>query len=742
MFLFYTVFVIIIIKISIIRKGGAAMEFDENFAERKKRINDFINSKDYVPLKRGEMRVVLQVPKEDKDVFDSVIDSLIEDGAAVETKKGKVVSAKAANLNVGTFMANVKGFGFVRLDDGGDDIFIPSESTLNAMNRDRVLVRIVQSAYGDMRARGEVVKILSKEKKGIVGTFDEGRGFGFVICDDQKIDDIFIPKGYTKGAVTGSKVVVNITKRPVQNKSAEGEIVEILGHKDDPGVDILSIIRQFELPVDYPQEVYDQTEKMPEDITDAEIEGREDFRNILTVTIDGDDSKDFDDAVSLDMLENGNFLLGVHIADVSHYVTEGSPLDKEAYLRGTSVYLVDRVIPMIPHRLSNGICSLNPGVDRLTLSCVMEIDHSGTVVNHKIVESVIHSDCRMTYTKVNNVIEKNDKAQIEEYKDFVPMLRDMDTLRGILNHKRKQRGSVNFDFPESQIKLTPDGKVIDIKPYDKNSATNLIEEFMLVCNETIAEDYYWQGVPFMFRNHEQPDSEKIEALRKILYQFGYRIKGRGEVHPREIQRLIEKISGTPYENIISRIVLRSMKQAKYQAENLGHFGLAAKYYCHFTSPIRRYPDLQIHRIIKENISGGITEERAKRYNSFMEEAAYHCSTTERRADDAERETDRLKMAEYMSERIGNVYDGIISGVTGWGIYVELPNTVEGMVPLNEIEDDFYEYEEENMRAVGRHTGKIYRLGDSVKVKVIRTDIQARTIDFMFTDDEGGNENGN
>ena len=714
------------------------MEFDEKLLERKKRIKEFIESEDYIPLKRGEMRVVLQVPKEESGDFDNVINSLISEGEVFETKKGKIVTTKSINLKTAVFMANAKGFGFARLEDSNDnDIYIPPESTLNAMNKDKILVRITVPSYNGKRASGEVVKILSPAKEGVVGTFDEGRGFGFVICDDKKINDIFIPKGSTKGAVTGSKVVVNITKRPSPNKCAEGEVIEILGHKDDPGVDILSIIRQFDLPVDYPEDVYEQTENMPEDITEAEIEGREDLRNIQTVTIDGDDSKDFDDAVSLDVLENGNFLLGVHIADVSHYVTEGSPLDKEAYKRGTSVYLVDRVIPMIPHRLSNGICSLNPDTDRLTLSCIMEIDREGTVVNHKIVESVIHSDCRMTYTKVNNVIENNDPDQIKEYEEFVPMLRDMDKLRKILNNRRKIRGAVNFDFPEPKIILDSEGKVLDIKPYERNSATNLIEEFMLVCNETIAEDYYWQSIPFVFRNHDQPDEEKIEGLKKLISAFGYRIKGKGEVHPMEIQKLIEKVKDTPQEHIISRMVLRSMKQAKYQAENIGHFGLAAKFYCHFTSPIRRYPDLQIHRIIKEVIEGKLTENRIKHYDSMLSEVAYHCSTTERTSDDAERETDRLKMAQYMQEHIGEEYNGLISGVTGWGIYVELENTVEGMVPLNEIEDDFYEYEEENLRVVGRRTGKVYMLGDEVRVRVIRTDIQARTIDFMFVEKEEG-----
>ncbi len=724
------------------QKGGMFMEFDtikidSKFIERKKLVKEFVNSQEYIPLRRGEMRVVLQVPKQEQEYFNAVIDSLMLSGDIYETKKGKIVTTSSINLYPAVFISNPKGFGFARLEDSNDnDVYIPPENTFNAMHKDKVLVRITHPAYGTKRALGEIVKILSQSTEVIVGTFDEGKGFGFVVCDDRKINDIFIPKGSTKGAVTGSKVVVNVTKHPSPNKCAEGEIVEVLGHKDDPGVDILSIIRQFNLSVDYPEDVYEQTENMPEDITNAEIEGREDLRNIITVTIDGDDSKDFDDAVSLEILDNGNYNLGVHIADVSHYVTENSPLDKEAYKRGTSVYMADRVIPMLPHRLSNGICSLNPNVDRLTLSCIMEIDHSGNVINHRVVEAVINSKCRMTYTKVNKVIEHHDNEQIKEYMDFVPMLEDMNKLRLILNHKRKQRGSVNFDFPETKITLDNNGKVINIGPYERNFATNLIEEFMLVCNETIAEDYYWQETPFVFRNHEQPDGEKIEGLKKLISAFGYKIKGKDEIHPKEIQSLVEKVGGTPQEHIISRMILRSMKQAKYQAENLGHFGLAAKFYCHFTSPIRRYPDLQIHRIIKEVINGGILPNRINHYDKILSEVAYHCSTTERTAADAERESDRLKMAQYMSEHIGEEYYGIISGVTSYGIYVELDNTVEGMVSLNAIEDDFYDYEEENLCVVGKRTGKIYRLGDNVKIKVIRADIQARTVDFMFAYEEG------
>lgn len=709
------------------------MDMDELRQERKEKILAFVKDDKFPPLKRKEMCVLMEVLPSERGEFESIIDELIEEGKLVETKKGKIMDSGKLNLFAGDFIGNAKGFGFVRLDEGADsDIFIPASSCNGAMHKDRVLVRITVPAERGKRAEGEIVKVLEKSKGNIVGTFQQGKGFGFVVCDDRKIEDIFVPKEKSKGAVTGSKVIVKVTKTREEGRSPEGEITEIIGHIDDPGVDILSVIRQFDLPLEFPESVYEQIENIGLEVLPEEIEGREDFRNMVTVTIDGDDSKDFDDAVSLEMLPNGNYSLGVHIADVTHYVTEGSPLDDEALERGTSVYLVDRVIPMIPHKLSNGICSLNPDEDRLTLSCVMEINGAGEVVDHRICQSVIHSHCRMTYSKVNKVIEFQDEEQCEEYKEFVPMLMKMNELRVILNEKRKKRGSVNFDFPETKIVLDENGKVIDIKPYERNFATNLIEEFMLVCNETVAEDYYWQSMPFVYRNHEAPDEEKIESLKLMIKSFGYYIKGQNEIHPKEIQQLIEKISGKPEEHVISRLVLRSMKQAKYQSENYGHFGLAAQYYCHFTSPIRRYPDLQIHRIIKESMNG-MSDIRRKRYEKILPSVANRCSVMERLADDAERETDKLKMVQYMSERIGVEFEGIISGLTSWGIYVELPNTIEGMVSVNSLDDDYYTYEEKKLLYRGERTGKVYKMGDSVKVKVLKTDAQLRTIDFAFVE---------
>ena len=710
------------------------LDIDEKKQERKDKIIALVRDENFPPLKRGEMRSVMNVSPEEKNEFDSLIDELISEGKLVETKKGKIMDSEKLGLFAGEFLGNQKGFGFVRLENSdGNDVFIPAGAVNGAMHKDKVLIRITAPSERGKRAEGEVIKVLEKAKGNIVGTFELLKGFGFVVCDDRKTEDIFIPKEKTKGAVTGSKVVVKITKTRENGRSPEGEITEVIGYIDDPGVDILSVIKQFDLPLEFPQEVMEQIENIPLEVLPEETEGREDLRDWVTVTIDGDDSKDFDDAVSLEMTDNGNYRLGVHIADVTHYVTEGSPLDEEALERGTSYYLVDRVIPMLPHKLSNGICSLNPDEDRLTLSCIMEINKHGELVDHKICKSVIHSHCRMTYTKVNNVIEHNDPDQCEEYKEFVTMLRLMNELRVILNEKRKKRGSVNFDFPETKIILDENGKVTDIKPYERNLATNLIEEFMLVCNETVAEDYYWQSVPFVFRNHECPDEEKIESLKQIIKSFGYYIKGQNEIHPKEIQQLIEKISGTSEEHVISRLVLRSMKQAKYQSENYGHFGLAAQYYCHFTSPIRRYPDLQIHRIIKESMDGKMTDSRRKRYEKILPAVANRCSVMERLADDAERETDKLKMVEYMSGKIGEEFEGIISGLTSWGIYVELPNTVEGMVSVNSMDDDYYTYEEKNLLYRGENTGKVYKMGDNVKVKVLKTDSQLRTIDFGFVE---------
>ena len=713
------------------------MDETDILKERKERILAYMESEGYVPIKRRDMRAMLSVPQEDREKFESLINELIAEGRVFETKKGKLASPKDLQMATGTFIGHARGFGFVTPDAGGEDIFIPASETMGAMQKDRVLYKMLHKAEKGKKADGVIVRILERGQQRIVGTFEAGsKGYGFVVADDKKIaKDIFISRENTKGAVTGHKVVVEITDYGEDRRNPEGKVIEILGHINDPGVDILSVIRRYELAVEFPEEVYAEIERLGTEVAEADKKGREDLRDLLTITIDGADAKDLDDAVSLKRLGNGNFELGVHIADVSHYVRENTALDKEAYARGTSVYLVDRVIPMLPHKLSNGICSLNPHVDRLALSCLMEVNGRGEVVSHRILESVINSDYRMTYTAVREILEDGTPALLEQYAEILPMLEDMEELRQILGEKRRKRGSVNFDLPESKIILDENGKPIDIKPYEKSIATNMIEEFMLVCNETIAENSFWQEMPFMYRSHQEPDEDKLEKMEQFLRGFGYYLRKKdGEIHPRELQKVLQKAEDTDEERIITRMVLRSMMQARYTAENGGHFGLAAKYYCHFTSPIRRYPDLEIHRMIKKMLHGELDEKASAYYRRKMPDWAKHCSKQERVAEDAERDTDALKKVEFMEDKVGQIYEGIISGVTNWGIYVELPNTIEGMVALSQMDDDYYEFDEKKMLVFGKRTKKSYRLGDKVVVSVAKVDRMMGTIDFVFEEE--------
>ena len=713
------------------------MDETDILKERKERILAYMESEGYVPIKRRDMRAMLSVPQEDREKFESLINELIAEGRVFETKKGKLASPKDLQMATGTFIGHARGFGFVTPDAGGEDIFIPASETMGAMQKDRVLYKVLHKAAKGKKADGVIVRILERGQQRIVGTFEAGsKGYGFVVADDKKIaKDIFISRENTKGAVTGHKVVVEITDYGEDRRNPEGKVIEILGHINDPGVDILSVIRRYELAVEFPEEVYAEIEHLGTEVAEADKKGREDLRDLLTITIDGADAKDLDDAVSLKRLGNGNFELGVHIADVSHYVRENTALDKEAYARGTSVYLVDRVIPMLPHKLSNGICSLNPHVDRLALSCLMEVNGRGEVVSHRILESIINSDYRMTYTAVREILEDGTPALLEQYAEILPMLEDMEELRQILGEKRRKRGSVNFDLPESKIILDENGKPIDIKPYEKSIATNMIEEFMLVCNETIAENSFWQEMPFMYRSHQEPDEDKLEKMEQFLRGFGYYLRKKdGEIHPRELQKVLQKAEETDEERIITRMVLRSMMQARYTAENGGHFGLAAKYYCHFTSPIRRYPDLEIHRMIKKMLHGELDEKASAYYRRKMPDWAKHCSKQERVAEDAERDTDALKKVEFMEDKVGQIYEGIISGVTNWGIYVELPNTIEGMVALSQMDDDYYEFDEKKMLVFGKRTKKSYRLGDKVVVSVAKVDRMMGTIDFVFEEE--------
>jgi len=713
------------------------MDETDILKERKERILAYMESEGYVPIKRRDMRAMLSVPQEDREKFENLINELIAEGRVFETKKGKLASPKDLQMATGTFIGHARGFGFVTPDAGGEDIFIPASETMGAMQKDRVLYKVLHKAEKGKKADGVIVRILERGQQRIVGTFEAGsKGYGFVVADDKKIaKDIFISRENTKGAVTGHKVVVEITDYGEDRRNPEGKVIEILGHINDPGVDILSVIRRYELAVEFPEEVYAEIEHLGTEVAEADKKGREDLRDLLTITIDGADAKDLDDAVSLKRLGNGNFELGVHIADVSHYVRENTALDKEAYARGTSVYLVDRVIPMLPHKLSNGICSLNPHVDRLALSCLMEVNGRGEVVSHRILESIINSDYRMTYTAVREILEDGTPALLEQYAEILPMLEDMEELRQILGEKRRKRGSVNFDLPESKIILDENGKPIDIKPYEKSIATNMIEEFMLVCNETIAENSFWQEIPFLYRSHQEPDEEKLERMEQFLHSFGYFLRKKdGEIHPRELQKVLQKAEDTDEERIITRMVLRSMMQARYTAENGGHFGLAAKYYCHFTSPIRRYPDLEIHRMIKKMLHGELDEQTSAYYRRKMPDWAKHCSKQERIAEDAERDTDALKKVEFMEDKVGQIYEGIISGVTNWGIYVELPNTIEGMIALSQMDDDYYEFDEKKMLVFGKRTKKSYRLGDKVVVSVAKVDRMMGTIDFAFAEE--------
>ncbi len=636
----------------------------------------------------------------------------------------------------GTFSASNGEFGFVTSEEFGEDIFIPGKYVNGAMHSDMVLVELLtEHTVKGKKPEGAVLKILERGIKRVVGTYEKSKNFGFVIPDNQKIgEDIFIAKENAKGAMDGHKVVAEIIEYPHKRRSAEGRIVEILGHMSDPGVDVLSIVEGLEIPSEFPQKVLSQAERIPEEISDADCEGRLDLRDVVMVTIDGEDAKDLDDAVSISY-KDGIYELGVHIADVTNYVQQNSALDKEALKRGTSVYLADRVIPMLPHRLCNGICSLNAGVDRLALSCIMNIDENGDIIGHKLAETVICVNRRMSYTAVSAILTNPQAQERKEYEALLPMFEMMKTLSGILRQKRAKRGAIDFDLPETKIIVDEKGMPIEIKPYERNVATMLIEDFMLAANETVAAHFYWQEIPFIYRVHDTPDADKIQQLEILIRNFGYSFKASKEsIHPKEIQKLLSKIEGTHQEAMITRLTLRSMKQARYHIDCSGHFGLACKEYCHFTSPIRRYPDLQIHRIIKDEIRGRLNADKQLQYEQRLGKVASQSSKTERRATEAEREVNKLKKAQYMLKHLGEEYEGVISGITSWGIYVELPNTVEGMIRVNLLTDDFYAYHEKSHELVGMQTGRTFCLGQKVHVIVNDADEVLRTIDFILKED--------
>ncbi len=705
--------------------------------KRKKVILDLMDAEFYVPMKEKELAVMLQVSKEDRGELNRILNELLAEGKLSLTKKGKFIKAKHSDKELtGTFISHPKGFGFVEIEGRDEHLYIPENFVNGAFHKDTVKVALLSTqstGQNGRRQEAQVIEILARGVKQIVGIYDKAnKNFGFVIPDNTKIhEDVFVPVERSKGAVSGHKVVCEITDYGKNNRKPEGKITEILGHVNDPGVDIMSIVKGYELPIEFSEKIMHQVERVASEVSEADMAGRRDLRDVQMVTIDGEDAKDLDDAVSL--TKNGaQYQLGVHIADVINYVQENSALDWEARERGTSVYLVDRVIPMLPHKLSNGICSLNAGENRLALSCLMTIDEKGEVVSHEIVESVIKVDRRMSYTSVKKILEDHDEEERREYEALVPMFELMRELAGILREKRKKRGSIDFDFPESKIVLDAQGHPIEIKPYERNVATKIIEDFMLIANETVAEHFHWMELPFVYRTHDNPDPEKIDKLGTFIRNFGYSIKSRQEdIHPKELQKLLAKIEDTPEEALISRLTLRSMKQAKYTIDCTGHFGLACQYYCHFTSPIRRYPDLQIHRIIKEQLRGRLNEKRIDHYNEILPEVAKHSSEMERRADEAERETDKLKKVEFMERHIGEIYEGVISSITAWGVYVELPNTIEGMIHVSMLPGDYFYYDEETYEMVGQATDIRYKLGQTLKIRVNATDKITRTIDFVI-----------
>lgn len=697
------------------------------------RLLAFMREDAYKPLTVQEIEE--QFGFEDADEFKELVKTLVkleEKGLLVRSRANRYGVPERMNLMSGKFIGHPRGFGFVAYDEAGqDDIFIPPTEVNGAINGDRVMVRISESSGGDRR-EGAIIRILERGTTQVVGTFQDNRGFGFVISDDKKMNmDIFIAKDDTLGAIDGHKVVVEITGWPEGRKSATGMVKQILGHKNDPGVDILSIIHKHGIEVEFPPAVLDEANAVPDEIDPEDINDRRDLRNEQIVTIDGADAKDLDDAVQVVKMEDGTYKLGVHIADVSHYITEGSEMDREAYDRATSVYLTDRVIPMIPHRLSNGICSLNPQVDRLTLSCEMIFNDQGEVLSHEIFQSVIRTSARMTYTDVYEILEQDNQELKEKYSELVPMFELMKELASILRDKRMRRGAIDFDFKESKVLVDEDGNPTDVVVRERTVAERLIEEFMLAANETVAEHFHHMEVPSLYRIHEDPKPEKLQRFFEFVTNFGIVVKGTGnEIHPRALQEIVESIEGTPEEPVISTMLLRSMQQAKYSAESLGHFGLSTEFYTHFTSPIRRYPDLIIHRLIRTYlIEKDLSKSTLMHWEANMDDIATHTSERERRAVEAERDTDALKKTQFMADKIGEEFTGIVSSVTNFGLFIELPNTIEGLVHVSNMTDDFYRFDDRQMMMIGERSNRQFRIGDEVEIKVIGVKPEESAIDF-------------
>lgn len=695
-----------------------------------------VNDHQYRPMTIDEMAQVLGFDKQEKKVLRNTVEELLKEGSLLKIKKEKIVLPERYGVYVGRIDVNKRGFGFVFRGEGKGDIFVPENALKTAMNGDKVQVKLIRENAGTRRAEGEILEVLERKNSKIIGVYEQTKAFGFVSPEDQKLQhDVFISKSNRNFAETGDVVVVEITKWPEKGRNPEGIILEILGKKGDKGVDILTVVKKFNLPEAFPPKVLSYTDSLSETAEEKEFSKRRDLRGEKIMTIDGADAKDLDDAVSVVKLENGLYKLSVHIADVSHYVRENTPLDKEAFKRATSVYLLDLVIPMLPEKLSNGLCSLNPFEAKLALSCDMIIDAHGKVVEHEIYESVIESKLRATYEDVTKVLQGEMNESLAKYQEFVPMIEDMRDLQKILEKKREKRGAIEFDFPESKIKLDKLGKPVEVSLYPREISNKIIEEFMLVCNETVSEHMFWTHMPFIYRVHEEPDEEKLKAFTEFSYNLGYPVKLYAGIQPKSLQEVLKKVEGKKEEPVLAKLLLRSMMQARYAPENIGHFGLAATYYSHFTSPIRRYPDLLIHRIIKEFLHGKIDEKRVRSLVPIVSEASKQASEMERVAVDAERELDALKKAEFMQQHIGEVFEGIISSVTNFGLFVELPNTIEGLVHITSLYDDYYVYDERYMTLIGERAGKKYALGEKIRVLVANVNLDSREIFFEIDEEE-------
>ncbi len=695
-------------------------------------ILEFMKSENYTPMKAKEMAIILGVPKNEYQKFTLVLKEL-EDNYKITKNRKNRYRVMEDDFEEGIYRKNQRGFGFVKIENQEDEIFISKENSLNALNGDRVIVEIIEDKDITKRAEGKVKKILKHERDTVVGIFQNSKNFGFVVPDDRSLGtDIFISKSNFAKAKDGQKVVVQITKYPENGKNAEGKIIEIIGRPDEAGVDMLSLIKEYSLPSEFPEEVIKEAKRYGDKIDESDIENRIDCRKDIIFTIDGEDAKDLDDAVRVIKLENGNYRLDVHIADVSHYVREGSLLDKEAQIRGTSIYMLNRVIPMLPKELSNGICSLNAGQDRYTLSCSMEINPEGKTVSAEVYKGIINVCERMNYHDVQKILDKSDKKVLKRYEKYIKNFELMEELATILKNRRLEQGYLNLDIPESKIELDEDGRVVSIGKYETSFSNEIIEQFMLSANETIAEKFYWLDAPFIYRVHEDPDIDKIKDLNKFLFNFGLKIKiVNDKVYPTEVSKILEEIKGKEEEKVISTFILRTLKLAKYEAENKGHFGIASKYYCHFTSPIRRYPDLFIHRIISKYIEDNYVVDNfwVEDYKEKATQRAAASSEREKIATKVERDSEDMKKAEFMQDKIGEEFDGIVSSVTQFGIFVELENTVEGLIRFENLGNEYFIYDEERKRLIGEKSNKTYKIGDKVKIRVISANKMLRQIDF-------------